>query len=814
MLISLSWLSDYVDLSNKTTEEIEYAMTMIGFEVEGIKNTGLPDLPNVVVGEVLSREQHPNADRLGVCEVNVGDPEALQIVCGASNYKVGDRVPVAKVGARLPGNFKIKASKLRGVKSFGMMCSPRELGLGEDHDGLMILEDSPEIGISINDVFTDSDIVLDIEVTPNRPDCLSHMGIAREMAAYFGKELTYPILESDFDGIRKTGEPSLITGVDVQSPEDCPNYYAHSIKGVKIGPSPDWLKLYLEAVDQRPINNVVDITNFVLLEFGQPLHAFDAHKIGGNKIVVRKASEGEKIITLDDNERVLKSDMLVIADAEKPLVVAGVMGSVDAEVDDNTVDIVLESAYFDPSGIRKTSRTLGLSSDSSYRFERGVDPKRANFASLRAIDLILQIAGGELVGPFIQTGSEPSTEQEIKLNPQFIRDIAGFDIPDQRIRQIFEALECKVTGGDDEWVVHVPSWRGDLYRPADLSEEAIRMFGTDQIPDSPVKVAGLIQEDANTATLNDQFSSYLAGQHFQECVHYSLRSSEEASQWFGRFSLDTLKLANPFTSDQTHLRVSLIPGLLDTLKLNFARKTGMERVFEVGKVFHEHEGQIFEMVSLAFAIFQPDRDNSWKSRESSDFYTAKNVLNVLGDLANLGLEGVGYKSLSLGTSIWQEDHSAHVGNFADNGFEAKLGLLNFNLVKEWDLDGTVLAGAIEILPAQVNVGRKIVKFKPFSQFPPTEKDLALVVDQSLLAETVRRELFKMTRRTVNNRYELESVSVFDVYSGEGLPEGKKSLAFNMKFRSNDRTLTDKEVGEVFSAVQKEIESSTPYEVRS
>ncbi|MDG2167826.1 MAG: phenylalanine--tRNA ligase subunit beta, partial [Opitutales bacterium] len=303
MLISLSWLSNYVDLSDKSVEEIEYAMNMIGFEVEGTKETGIPDLPKVVVGEVLSREQHPDADRLGVCEVNVGEEEALQIVCGASNYKVGDRIPVATVGARLPGNFKIKASKLRGVKSFGMMCSPRELGLGDDHDGLMILNQRPDIGKPINDVFTDSDTVLDIEVTPNRPDCLSHVGIAREMAAYFGKALTYPILETDFDGIRKTGEPTLISEVDVQAPDDCPNYYAHSIKGVKIGPSPDWLKQYLEAVDQRPINNVVDITNFVLLEFGQPLHAFDANKIGGNKIVVRKATHDEKIVTLDEKER-------------------------------------------------------------------------------------------------------------------------------------------------------------------------------------------------------------------------------------------------------------------------------------------------------------------------------------------------------------------------------------------------------------------------------------------------------------------------------------------------------------------------------
>ena len=814
MLLSFNWLSNYVDLTDKSVEEIEYALTMIGFEVENVHQTGLPDLPKVVVGEVLSRNQHPEADRLGVCDVNIGEADSLQIVCGASNYEVGDRVPVALVGARLPGEFKIKASKLRGVKSYGMMCSPRELGLGDDHSGLMILADRPDIGTPINEVFTDSDTVFDIEVTPNRPDCLSHVGIGREMAAYFGKPLKYPKLDTDFDGIRKTGDPGLIFGVDVTAPEDCLNYYAHSIKGVTIAESPDWLKRCLEAVGQRPINNVVDITNFVMLEFGQPLHAFDAKKIGGGKIVVRKAAPDERITTLDDTERTLTEDMLVIADAEKPIAVAGVMGSADPEVDDNTVDVVLESAFFDPSGIRKTSRTLNLTSDSAYRFERGVDPQGANFAALRAIDLILDIAGGEWVGPVIQTGSEPEVQREIELDPQYIRNLAGYDISDHRISEILESLECSVSSEGSEWRVSIPSWRGDLYRPADLAEEVLRMFGTDCIPDSSVRVTGLIHDDDGTATLAEQFSSYLAGQHFQECLHYSLRTEEETVRWFSRFSQEILKLSNPFSSDETHLRVSLIPGLLDTLKLNFARKTGLERVFEVGKIFHELNGQVFEMISVAFAIYQPDRIASWKDREPSDFYTTKSILNRLGQLAELNLEKVGFKSLDFGISIWEEEHSSHVGHFPDNGFEARLGLLKMSLVNDWGLEGSVLAGTLEILPEKVGSSSDLVRFKPFSQYPPTEKDLALVVDESLLAETVRRDLQKITNRAVKSRFDLESISIFDVYKGEGLPNGKKSLAFNMKFRSNDRTLTDKEVGEVFNTVQNEISESTPYEVRT
>ncbi len=349
MLISLNWLSRYIDLADKTVEEIAHALNMLGFEVEEVGETGLPQLDKVVVGRVLGRDRHPNADRLAVCRVEVDESdEPLQIICGASNYQVGDRVPVALVGSSLPGGHKIDATELRGVTSFGMMCSPLELGLGEDHEGLLILDGEPEIGTPINRVFPDSDTVFDLEITPNRPDCLSHLGIGRELAAYFGMRLVYPELKADHDRPPSIGQSALIEGVTTLSPDNCPNYIAYSLAGVKVAPSPEWLQGYLRAVDQRPINNVVDITNFVLLELGQPLHAFDADKIGGREIIVRQAVQGEKIVTLDNKERILNSDMLVIADAEKPLVVAGVMGSIEAEVDESTVDIVLESAYFNP----------------------------------------------------------------------------------------------------------------------------------------------------------------------------------------------------------------------------------------------------------------------------------------------------------------------------------------------------------------------------------------------------------------------------------------------------------------------------------
>ncbi len=815
MLISLNWLRKYIDLSDKTVEEIAHALNMLGFEVEEVKETGLPQLEKVVVGQVLSRDRHPNADRLGVCRVTVDETDdPLQIVCGASNYRVGDRVPVALVGSSLPGGHKIDATELRGVQSFGMMCSPLELGLGEDHEGLLILNGEPEIGTPINRVFPDSDTVFDLEVTPNRSDCLSHLGIGRELAAYFGKELVYPKLKTDLGHLPSTGPSALIEGVAVLSPENCPNYIAYSIRGVKIAPSPEWLQGYLRAVDQRPINNVVDITNFVLLELGQPLHAFDADKIGGREIVVRQALEGEKIVTLDNKERILNSDMLVIADAEKPLVVAGIMGSIEAEVDENTVDIVLESAYFNPSNIRKTSRRLGLSSDSSYRFERGVDPNGADFAALRAIDLIMEMAGGERVGPAIQTGAEPTVEREIRISPQYIRDLAGFDFPDARVREVFRALDCAVRERDDHWKVEPPSWRGDLYRPADLAEEFLRLYGSDRIPEAPVTMSGMDQRDAPVASLARLHSRYLANRHFQECINYSLRSEDEISRWFGHLDLDPLRLENPIASDQTHLRVSLIPGLLDALKFNRARDTGLERVFEVGKVFHERERRVYELFSVAFLAFIPDRTTRWKRREAFDFYSAKSIMEVLAKAAGLDIESIGYQMEDGGGSLWLQGHSAKVGALTEDGFETQIGRLRFKVVKEWDLEGDVLGGSLEILPEKLGEDEGMVTYQPFSQFPPAAKDLALVVDESLLAETVRCQLGKMARQVAGNRFDLEAVSVFDVYKGEGIPKGKKSLAFNLRFRANDRTLTDKEVGEVFSALQDRVEASTPYRIRN
>ncbi|MBC2593066.1 phenylalanine--tRNA ligase subunit beta [Ruficoccus amylovorans] len=795
MKISLNWLKNYVDL-DVSAEQLANDLPMIGLEVEGVESTGLPQFENLVVGEILSREQHPDADRLGVCMVKVGDGEPQQIVCGASNYKVGDRVPVALPGCVLPGDFKIKASKLRGVPSNGMMCSAKELGMGEDHAGLLILEQRPEIGTPINDVFPGGDTVIELELTANRGDCLSHIGVAREIAALYAKELRLPKVKQH----PGTGE-GLISAVEVET-ADCPLYTARSIKGVKIAPSPEWLKKALEAVGLRPINNVVDVTNYVLMETGQPLHAFDASKIRGGKIVVRPAAEGEEITTLDGHKRKLAAGMMVIADAERPLVVAGVMGSLDAEVDASTTDIVLESAYFRPGSIRAASRALNLFSDSSHRFSRDVDPVGVDFAARRAIDLILQVAGGEVVGKSIIVGEPPRGDRTITITPDYVRRVCGFEVEDSAIAETFTRLGFTVDTSSYQWSVLVPSFRPEVDRPIDLVEEFIRLHGTADIPESRVKVTGLTREDDALAVFNRQAVQKLVGENFAECSHYTLTDGTGVAKWFGQERADALRLDNPLTTEQSHLRPSLIPGLLDALRLNFNNGNHPARLCETGRVFRTVEGKLWELASVAFVIAVDDGRRRWRDREAPDFFTAKKLVAELATLAGIKPAKLDYKVIE-DEAFWQPGHSARAACWKKNGYKAFAGLVSVDALKDWDLDTLVLAGELILLPEflEKKTG-KTIRLSPFSSFPASTRDLALVVDAATTAEAVRRDLLKAASKAIGKAgFACEGVEAFDLYAGQGLPEGKKSLAFAISFRAPDRTLTDKEVNAAFDAIQ-------------
>ena len=837
MKISLNWLQQYLSLDGISVEELQRAITFLGFEVEGVATTGLPPLTHVVVGEIRTREKHPNADKLSVCTVEVGAAHGgvRTIVCGAPNCDVGHRVPVALPGAVLPGNFTIKQSKIRGQPSDGMMCAADELGLGDDHAGLLLLDPAAVIGTPINEVLPAGDTVFDLEITPNRPDALSHLGIARELSAWFRRDLKFPAIK--FRRETHGHRPDLLSDIRVEATEDCPLYVGIALAGVKVGPSPAWMQDRLKAVGIRPISNLVDVGNYVMLELGQPLHVFDAKKIGGRHIVVRRAADGEKLTTLDGKERALDSRMLVIADERQPLVVAGIMGGASAEVDADTTDIVLEAAYFRPQSIRWTSKRLGLASDSSYRFERGVDPHSTLEAAQRAVDLLLETAGGTVVGPSFQVGGERPWSREIKVTPAYIRSRLGFPIANEEMRAALESLNLAIVGEGSpsqhetlaaaegtgrppepedtvEWTVGIPSYRGDLDRPIDLVEEVLRIYGTEKVPPAPCTGPALIgEDDAPTVVFNRRVTDYLVGQHFHECVNYTLRSGPELKTWVSDAATAELGLANPFVEDQSHLRPTLVPGLLQSLKLNQSRGNAVSRLCETGRVFTEINGTVHECVGVGFILADNPKDRAWLPRPAPDFFAVKRHLEILLAAAGLDLNAQPLVPVSGSSRGWQEGQAAVAGEMQD-GWAARFGLLDLAMVRAAGVEGKVWAGTFAILPEKLTAAGTRARYRNFSLYPAALRDLALVVDAGRPAEEVRRHLLQVAKAAAITGFYLEAVELFDVYAGTGLPEGKKSLAFALSFRSAERTLTDDEVNAVFTKIQQGIAADGSMTVRA
>ncbi len=810
MKISLNWLKQYVNLDGVATDELQRAITFLGFEVEGVVSTALPPLVNVVVGEIKTRDKHPNADKLSVCTVEVGAANGgiRTIVCGAPNCDAGHRVPVALPGAVLPGDFKIKQSKIRGQQSDGMLCAPDELGLGGEHAGLLILDGSLAIGLPINAALPGGDIVFDLEITPNRPDALSHIGIARELAAWFRKDVTYP--EIKFTGnVGGALRPDILADIRVEAPEDCPLYVGIAIAGVKVGPSPAWMQERLKAVGLRPINNLVDTGNYVMLETGQPLHVFDAKKISGRKLVIRRAAAGEKITTLDNKERALSSRMLVIADAAQPLVIAGLMGGANAEVDATTTDIVLEAAYFRPQSVRSTSKRLGLASDSSYRFERGVDPHSTLEAARRAVDLLLATAGGTVVGPSFQVGGDRPWSREITVTPAYINEKLGFEIPADEQRAALEALGLEVVREEPTdhrgpaWTVSIPSYRTDLDRPIDLVEEVLRVYGTEKVPAAPAVGPALVdREDAPAVVFNRAVTAYLVGQHFHECVNYTLRSAKELKTWVSDTAVQELGLLNPFVEEQSHLRPTLVLGLLESLKLNQSRGNHVAHLCETGRVFMEVNGTVHECAGVGFIIAENPKARAWLPRPQPDFYTVKRHLGIVAAQAGIDLSAQPLVPVTGAYWGWQEGQAAAAGEMK-SGWTARFGLLNLTMVRAAGIEGKVWAGSFAILPEKIPGGSDRRRFQNFSLFPSALRDLALVVEAARHAEEVRAQLLQVARAAATgSAFAVEAVEVFDVYRGTGLPEGKKSVAFALSFRSAERTLTDDEVNAAFAKIQQ------------
>ena len=815
MKISYNWLKQYFK-SEVSPETIFDALPLIGFDLEEIEVLGPPKMEQVVVGEVIEFEAHPNADRLRLCKVKTAEGDGYHsIICGAKNFKAGDRVMVALPGAVLPGNFKIKKSKLRGIVSQGMLCSAKELNVGQDHDGIMVLDASIALGTELNTLYSDTDIIFHLEVTPNRVDVLSHIGLARELVARFGGIVEAPKIESDLPVADFLESNSVLQSLSVEATDICPEYSAICIEGVQVGPSPDWLKQSLESVGLRSINNIVDIINYVLHETGQPLHAFDSAKVSGQSLTIRYAKEGEKVNTLDEKTHILNDTMVVIADALKPVAIAGVLGSADAEVDEGTQSIILESAYFNPSSVRKTARTLNLSTDSSYRFERGVDPKGLRYGIMRACDLILELAGGALIGKRLQIGSVDKALESIEFSPDLMRSFIGFSVEDTEVQSVFESLNFDVdTSSGSVWQITPPTYRQDVSRPVDLYEEFIRIFGTDKIPAQSISVNGINAIDHPIYQYNYTVGAYMTVKSFNEAFLYSLRNEEEVAFFKGKDHAENLnlKLKNPLQSDQSHLRNSLIPGLLDVLVLNLARQNLTSQFFERGRVFRVVEGQLVELISVGFISLAKNLDRKWLERGEFDFYSAKACMEDLFNLLPFKMKERAWSPIEE-SEFWQSKHSAQAGDLLKEGYEACVGLLNIKNIKErWGLSNPIFAGSLLIQTELFEKGTKYFRYQALSNQPASMKDLSLVVDESVLASEVLKKIKKFIAQSIEG-FACESVEVFDVYQGEGLEKGKKSFAVSMRFRAQDRTLKDKEVNGLFEAIQSAVLEQTNYQIR-
>lgn len=791
MKISLNWLREYVAFDGDA-EALAEILTMTGVEVEKIERRG-SDIEHVVVAQILESTKHPKADRLSVCKVADGTGEPRQIVCGAKNYKVGDMVPLALPGAVLPGDFKIKVGRLRDVESQGMLCSAEELGLPKGEDGLLILPPGSEVGAPLGSIFP-SDAILDLEITPNRSDLLSHIGVAREVAALTGLEFTAKRV--------RNAELNSAHPVEIAA-DECPFYSVRKITGVAVGPSPAWLRQKLETVGIRSINNIVDITNFVMLEMGQPLHAFDAYKVEGD-LWVRPASAGEKFLALDGKTYELNSTHLVIADTARVAAIAGVMGGEGAGVTEKTTSVWIESAYFQPTSIRRTSRGLGLSSDSSYRFERDVDPAGVLIASQRATELIAEIAGGapgELrigFGAKSQFGFDAEGAAEgieytgsVPLRRERCARLLGVEISDDEISAILTGFGLRQS--ETGW--EIPSFRPDLVREVDLIEEIARVIGIEQVPERrTARFAPASDADREYDRLMD-LRRRLAGFGLHEARTLSLISERGLKYHLGPSAVQRLR--NPLSEDHAVLRPSLLPGLMDALARNGRAGERAVRLFEIGRIFAS-EG-VEESLSLALVLSGPVAPPSWRSGalRNVDLFDLKGLLAALFG-ANVHFADA------------QSGGVAYMASVAiEGGIAGRAGQLWPNETKLLDLSAPAVFAEIG-LSAWLRCSDAGGQYREIPRFPPVTRDIAMIV----AAGTMHSQIDTILSGA--NEPLLATFDLFDVFtdpSGEKMPAGKKSLAYSLTYRSPERTLTADEVNAAHARVKERLTSALQVQLR-
>lgn len=790
MKIPVKWLNDYVDISDISIESLVHKMTMSGSKVEGVENLG-EEIQNVVVGKILSIEKHPDADKLVVCKVDVGN-EVLQIVTGAKNVNEGDFVPVALHGSHLPGGITIKKGKLRGVESFGMLCSIGELNLTlEDvpyaiEDGILIFDKEYPLGMDVKEIFSLNEDIIEFEITPNRADCFSVIGLAREAAVTFDKpfNLKTPVINETNDKIED------FASVEVLDKENCMRYAAKVVKNVKIGPSPKWLSDRLKLSGIRSINNIVDITNYVLLEYGQPMHAFDLDTLKGNKIIVRRANEGEVITTLDEQERKLDSSMLMICDEERCVAVAGVMGGLNTEIEETTKTLLFESACFYGANVRTTARKLGLRTEASSRYEKGLDPENVIGAINRACELVEMLGAGEVVSGIIDIDNSNKERKVLPFRPQYINGFLGTDISEEDMVKTLTAFEFKIDGDK----IYVPSFRSDIEGEADIAEEVVRIYGYDKIEATPLRGETTQGIKTKEQKLSDRIETVLTAQGHYEVMNFSFVSPDI----FHKINTndETIKnpvvILNPLGKDCSIMRTTLIASMMDTLSFNNNQRTPNGKFFELARVYLPREGEKLpdEKKKACLGMYG-----------GYDFYDLKGSVETI--LENLNVKNYEFVADSENTTF-------HPGRCAKILSGDKvigiMGEVHPNVCKNYSMSAKAYIAELDF-DTLLALWVSDVEYKPLPKFPAVTRDIAMLVDDSVTVGEIEKIIRKCSGKM------LEDVKLFDVYKGAQIESGKKSVAFSIIYRAEDRTLTDDEISVVFDKIVSNLEKNLSAQLR-
>jgi len=808
MKISYNWLRQFIKV-DWDAEKTGHLLTDLGLEIEGIESyqSVKGGLEGIVVGEVLTCEQHPNADRLKITTVNIGIDAPLQIVCGAPNVAKGQKVPVATIGTTLYTTegeaWKIKKGKIRGEESHGMICAEDELGLGESHDGIMVLDADVKVGTLAGDIFDiENDQVFEIGLTPNRADAMSHYGVARDLKAGLlqhdvSLELITPSVSSYHVDAR-----SLKIDVDVQDKEKCPRYCGVTISGVKVETSPDWLQHRLKSIGLSPINNIVDATNYVLHELGQPLHAFDAHKISRHKIEVKTCKTGTKFTTLDGSVRALHEDDLMICDAEKPICIAGVFGGIDSGVTENTVNIFLESAYFDPVSVRKTAKRHALNTDASFRFERGIDPNITEYALKRAALLIVEIAGGEISSDISDAYQNKIEDFQVRLSFENAKNLIGEEIPKETIKSILSSLDIKVNNVTETGLgLTVPAYRNDVTREADIIEEILRVYGYNNIATTEKLNASISNSSRfEDYKLQNIIGNQLASQGFYEIMANSLTSPKYIALSDDLNEAHNVKMLNPLSTDLEVMRQSLLFSGLEAVAHNINRKREDLKLFEFGQTYHQYADNREEHKHLSLFVTGNKAEERWNATTTpSDFFYLKGTLEVV--LQRLGLNDL--RSAPTKSDIISEGMSLAIGKKPLVDF----GLVKKSVLKHFGISQSVLFADFNWDNVLEMAQHNKIKFTAIPKYPEVRRDFALLLDNSVTFEDIHT-IAKQTEKQL-----LKNVNLFDVYEGENLPKGKKSYAVSFTLQDEHKTLNDKQIDKIMSKLQANFENKLGAELR-